>query len=104
MRNDHKNNSTPMIHDDNMMINARNDDGQLVTFGPYCLRVTTSGAIQYGVPTIVDRFEFSCDSCAQNPKSATHSNNVSIMNVTIINVNVIIAMNLINTVTNHQSS
>lgn len=30
---------------------------QMSTFGPYSLRVTTSGAIQYGVPTIVVRFE-----------------------------------------------
>ena len=32
--------------------------------------VTTSGAIQYGVPTIVDRLLCSADNCAQNPKSA----------------------------------
>lgn len=30
---------------------------QMSTLGPYSLRVTTSGAIQYGVPTIVVRFE-----------------------------------------------
>ena len=29
------------------------------TLGPYCLRVTTSGAIQYGVPTIVVLFDCS---------------------------------------------
>ncbi|KAE9535037.1 hypothetical protein AGLY_008329 [Aphis glycines] len=29
------------------------------TLGPYCLRVTTSGAIQYGVPTIVVRLDCS---------------------------------------------
>ena len=40
------------------------------TLGPYSLRVTTSGAIQYGVPTIVVRFEFSPRIWAQNPKSA----------------------------------
>lgn len=32
---------------------------QTSTFGPYSLRVTTSGAIQYGVPTMVVRFAFS---------------------------------------------
>ena len=42
------------------------------TFGPYSLRVTTSGAIQYGVPTMVVRFELlGSDICAQKPKSAT---------------------------------
>ena len=41
------------------------------TLGPYSLRVTTSGAIQYGVPTIVVRFaEAGSDIWAQNPKSA----------------------------------
>jgi len=34
--------------------------------------VTTSGAIQYGVPTIVDRLFCSADNWAQNPKSAVH--------------------------------
>jgi hypothetical protein len=34
------------------------------------LRVTTSGAIQYGVPTIVVRFDCSGEICAQKPKSA----------------------------------
>lgn len=44
---------------------------QMSTFGPYSLRVTTSGAIQYGVPTIVVRFECAgSEICAQNPKSA----------------------------------
>ncbi len=46
------------------------------TLGPYCFLVTTSGAIQYGVPTMVDRFEFSLLICAQKPKSATdHAKN-----------------------------
>ena len=44
---------------------------QISTLGPYSLRVTTSGAIQYGVPTIVVRFECAgSEICAQNPKSA----------------------------------
>lgn len=44
---------------------------QMSTFGPYSFRVTTSGAIQYGVPTIVVRFACAgSDICAQNPKSA----------------------------------
>src|ERR1700733_6272258 len=44
---------------------------QMSTFRPYSLRVTTSGAIQYGVPTIVVRLL--CDSliCAQKPKSVS---------------------------------
>jgi len=37
--------------------------------------VTTSGAIQYGVPTIVDRLLCSADSWAQNPKSAAKNSN-----------------------------
>jgi hypothetical protein len=63
------------------------------TFGPYCLRETTSGAIQYlriylqlsvstgrfknrpsithGVPTIVSRLDFSDEICAQKPKSVS---------------------------------
>lgn len=36
----------------------------------YALRETTSGAIQYGVPTIVVRFEAPSLSWAQKPKSA----------------------------------
>ena len=40
------------------------------TFGPYCFRVTTSGAIQYGVPTMVDRLDCSGVIWAQKPKSA----------------------------------
>uniref|UniRef100_A0A182J9T1 Uncharacterized protein n=1 Tax=Anopheles atroparvus TaxID=41427 RepID=A0A182J9T1_ANOAO len=43
---------------------------QMSTFLPYCLRVTTSGAIQYGVPTIVCRFS-SPSMLAQKPKSVT---------------------------------
>lgn len=45
------------------------------TLGPYCFRVTTSGAIQYGVPTIVDRLDASLASCAQKPKSAVVGEN-----------------------------
>ena len=40
------------------------------TLGPYCFLVTTSGAIQYGVPTIVDLLFCSGVICAQKPKSA----------------------------------
>lgn len=44
---------------------------QMSTLGPYSFRVTTSGAIQYGVPTIVVRFACAgSDICAQKPKSA----------------------------------
>ena len=47
---------------------------QMSTFGPYSLRVTTSGAIQYGVPTIVVRFACAgSEICAQKPKSAAHA-------------------------------
>ena len=34
---------------------------QMSTFGPYSFRVTTSGAIQYGVPTIVVRLALPSD-------------------------------------------
>lgn len=43
---------------------------QMSTLGPYALRVTTSGAIQYGVPTMVLLLLCSGVICAQNPKSA----------------------------------
>lgn len=44
---------------------------QTSTLGPYSFRVTTSGAIQYGVPTIVVRLELAgSEIWAQNPKSA----------------------------------
>lgn len=44
---------------------------QMSTLGPYSFRVTTSGAIQYGVPTIVVRLACAgSEICAQNPKSA----------------------------------
>lgn len=43
---------------------------QMSTLGPYALRVTTSGAIQYGVPTMVLRLLCSGVIWAQNPKSA----------------------------------
>lgn len=46
---------------------------QMSTFGPYSFRVTTSGAIQYGVPTMVVRLEFASDICAQKPKSAVEN-------------------------------
>jgi len=36
--------------------------------------VTTSGAIQYGVPTMVDLLLCSGDNWAQNPKSAEITN------------------------------
>lgn len=39
------------------------------TLFPYCFLATTSGAIQYGVPTIVIRFSFGLEIWAQNPKS-----------------------------------
>ena len=57
---------------------------QISTLGPYSLRVTTSGAIQYGVPTIVVRFECAgSEICAQNPKSATKiKKNISTRNNT----------------------
>jgi hypothetical protein len=48
------------------------EQGRACTLGPYSLRVTTSGAIQYGVPTIVLRFDSASFSCAQNPKSAAN--------------------------------
>jgi hypothetical protein len=54
------------------------------TLGPYSLRVTTSGAIQYGVPTIVVRFaDAGSDICAQNPKSAVHTNQALIFTISI---------------------
>jgi len=44
---------------------------QMSTLGPYSLRVTTSGAIQYGVPTIVVRLALvGSEIWAQKPKSA----------------------------------
>ena len=44
---------------------------QTSTFGPYSFLVTTSGAIQYGVPTIVVRFaDAGSVILATNPKSA----------------------------------
>lgn len=48
----------------------------LCTLGPYCFLVTTSGAIQYGVPTIVVRFDCSGLIWAQKPKSAKKNNSV----------------------------
>ena len=44
------------------------------TLGPYAFLVTTSGAIQYGVPTIVDLLLCSGVIWAQNPKSAAKIN------------------------------
>lgn len=46
---------------------------QISTFGPYSFRVTTSGAIQYGVPTMVVRFALPSEIWAQKPKSAEDS-------------------------------
>ena len=43
---------------------------QMSTLGPYSLRVTTSGAIQYGVPTIVAHLDFWLVSLAQDSKLA----------------------------------
>lgn len=44
---------------------------QMSTLAPYSFRVTTSGAIQYGVPTMVVRLAWlGSEICAQNPKSA----------------------------------
>ena len=44
---------------------------QMSTLGPYAFRVTTSGAIQYGVPTMVVRLAWvGSDIWAQKPKSA----------------------------------
>lgn len=43
---------------------------QMSTFGPYAFLVTTSGAIQYGVPTMVLRLLCSGVIWAQKPKSA----------------------------------
>ncbi|KAK4832739.1 hypothetical protein QYF61_025228 [Mycteria americana] len=43
---------------------------QISTLGPYAFRVTTSGAIQYGVPTMVLRLLCSGVIWAQKPKSA----------------------------------
>ena len=45
---------------------------QISTLGPYCFLVTTSGAIQYGVPTIVDLLFCSGVIVAQKPKSAVN--------------------------------
>jgi hypothetical protein len=42
---------------------------QTSTFAPYSFCLTTSGAIQYGVPTIVARLDFCSVSFAQKPKS-----------------------------------
>ena len=49
---------------------------QMSTLGPYSLRVTTSGAIQYGVPTIVVRLALPSEICAQKPKSAADAHMV----------------------------
>ena len=43
---------------------------QMSTFEPYSFCFTTSGAIQYGVPTIVARLDLVKVSLAQKPKSA----------------------------------
>ena len=46
---------------------------QMSTFCPYSFRVTTSGAIQYGVPTIVVRLFCASLMVAQKPKSAVEN-------------------------------
>jgi hypothetical protein len=46
---------------------------QMSTLGPYSFCLTTSGAIQYGVPTMVARLDFVSVSLAQKPKSAASS-------------------------------
>lgn len=46
---------------------------QMSTLGPYAFLVTTSGAIQYGVPTMVLRLLCSGVIWAQKPKSAAES-------------------------------
>lgn len=43
---------------------------QMSTFGPYSFCLTTSGAIQYGVPTMVARLLLDSVNLAQKPKSA----------------------------------
>jgi hypothetical protein len=44
-------------------------------FGPYSVCVTISGAIQYGVPTVVVRFACTGSvGCAQKPKSTCVGN------------------------------
>ena len=59
------------------------------TFGPYSLRVTTSGAIQYGVPTIVVRFAWAgSEICAQNPKLAVQTMTNIILYVTLTKFNI----------------
>lgn len=50
---------------------------QMSTFGPYAFLVTTSGAIQYGVPTMVLRLLCSGVIWAQKPKSAVDSETIS---------------------------
>lgn len=50
---------------------------QQSTFGPYSFCLTTSGAIQYGVPTIVARLLFDSVSLAQKPKSARQIRQIS---------------------------
>jgi hypothetical protein len=58
-------------------------------FGPYSVRVTTSGAIQYGLPTIV--FRFVCASpvvSVQRPKS-TIVGNVTFIRDFITRVNTV---------------
>lgn len=50
---------------------------QMSTFGPYAFLVTTSGAIQYGVPTMVLRLLCSGVIWAQKPKSAAEKKRIS---------------------------
>lgn len=55
---------------DSIISMAMIPNDQQSTLGPYSFCLTTSGAIQYGVPTIVARLLFDSVSLAQNPKSA----------------------------------
>jgi len=55
---------------DSIISMAMMPSDQQSTFGPYSFCLTTSGAIQYGVPTMVARLLLASVSLAQNPKSA----------------------------------
>lgn len=50
--------------------NANLPSDQISTLAPYSFCFTTSGAIQYGVPTMVARLDFWSVSLAEKPKSA----------------------------------
>jgi hypothetical protein len=55
---------------DSIISMAMMPNDQMSTFEPYSFCLTTSGAIQYGVPTIVARLLRCSVSLAQKPKSA----------------------------------